>query len=145
MKRFLGALLVLLMLLPAVAPWLPHGAVAILHDQQAHHADIAHADGHDHGYPLPDTDRPEKPDHKAHMDALTFLDSLHVDLKNPPSGKILSGAVATQDMPAVLPQNLLTPAMLSADLKRGQGPPLRETLASYHGAPVYLATLRLRI
>lgn len=144
MKRLLGTLLILIMLLPAAAPWLPHGAVEVLHGQQDAHASSSHSHSHDSAFDT-SADASSDAGHAAHVDAVSFFDSLHVDLKNPPVTKVSAGASGSQDMPVIVPGAILSMSLQLADAQEGQGPPVIAEAAPYGGLPVYLATQRLRI
>jgi hypothetical protein len=51
MKNGLFTILILLFVLPAFTPWLPHGAVHALHDHQAkHHGAESHGHDEEHGH-----------------------------------------------------------------------------------------------
>lgn len=83
MKNGFFTILIMLFVLPAFSPWLPHGAVHALHDHQAkHHGAKNHGhghEGHDH-----DAVGRQVVHHPIQFDVITyFSDFLHVDLQSP--------------------------------------------------------------
>lgn len=138
MKRFLATIVVLIFMIPTVAPWLPEEIVEVLHTQQeAHHRQ---AGGHaDHHIPVESHE-----DHQAHFDVISYFDNLHVDLKNPPHAIPTVSPKHDQGTSFIIPQYSSAESLFP---RQSQGPPRYSDTrtASLLSIPVYLATQRLRI
>ncbi len=144
MKNGFLSFLILLFVLPAFTPWLPHGAVHALHDHQAkHHGEEHHGHGHE-GH-----DHAEKSEqavhHPIHFDAVTyFSDYLHVDLQSPEQTVLKAPALDTHDIDYALA--VITNPMPRYELAsfQSRAPPDTRRLRP-DKTPLYLSTQRLRI
>lgn len=141
MKRILATLLTLLLLVPAMGPWMPHGAVDAIHSQQeAHHQNDFSFNSHGHHHGL-DSDE----DHAPHFDILSYFDNLHVDLKNPPIAKVMTSQPDLSDVPFIPAADNFADHIFQPTTRQSRGPPYPEYRIAALGVPVYLATQRLRI
>lgn len=144
MKNGFLTFLVLLFVLPALTPWLPHGSVHALHDHQAQHHEVeAHShshDRHDHDY----TD--EQADHHAiHFDAVTyFKDYLHIDLQSPDQTVLKAPTLDKQDIDYTIAAVIKPIHRYELVSVQSRAPPdIRRH--SPDKSPLYLSTQRLRI
>ena len=146
MKNGLLTILILLFVLPALTPWLPHGAVHALHDHQAkHHGAENHGhghEGHNHG---DENSQQTEIHHPIHFDATTyFTEYLHVDLQNPEQAVLKAPAFDSHDIdyPPVAVFNIMPRYELASVQNRA--PPDTRRLRP-DKTPLYLSTQRLRI
>lgn len=147
--RLINSLLVVLLVLPAFAPWIPHEAVHALHDQhQSHHANNASADGTE-SHKRAALGHKEQTlgivHHPVSLDAVTyFQDYLHTDLQRRVRVVLKAPAREFQDADLELASGLLQPQrhQLASVIKRAP-PDWRSSRPSH--TPLYLSTQRLRI
>jgi hypothetical protein len=140
MKNFLPAFLILIFMLPAFGPWMPHSALQALHVQQErHHGDSGDHHGHSH-------DLGAEADHPVLFNVLTyFSDYLHVDLKSADHADLKKPVLATQELDFMQLAVLIPPAYAPSSDIQITGLPLESGRLTRPGLPVYLATQRLRI
>ncbi len=144
MKNFTHVFLILLFVLPALGPWMPHNALQALHVQQERHHGGS-AEHHDHHNDTHDTKTSIS--HSIHFDVVTyFSDYLHVDLKNA-DRTVLS--VPTHDSPAfdytVVTDIVISSFFSISGIQATGPPPDHDWRMSRPVTPVYLSTQRLRI
>ena len=143
------SLLILLMVLPAALPWMPHGTVHALHDQHAnHHERSSHSgDAHDHQHLASGhTDHAvESVHHEIAVDIVTYFnDYLHVDLQHPEQTAFNAPSMDVQDMDFDSAANfLLLPRFELASIQNLAPPDLQRTTLNH--TPLYLFTQRIRI
>jgi hypothetical protein len=139
MKKLLSLMLVCMLVLPALAPWMPHGAMHALHDNHIA-ADHSFTHTHSHDDHLHSTDT----HHPINVDIVSYYkDYLHVDLKKPEKTLTQLPLLDLQHLDILLPLAIY---------------PVRDTLAYLHNRappdyalqqpdklPLYLSTQRLRI
>jgi hypothetical protein len=148
-KSFIIYLLVFQFLLPALAPWLPHGALHVVHDQyQSHQADSVYADKFDR---QDRTNRGHKQlthnidHHPVNLDTITyFRDYLNADLQMPVSVALISPAQEFQDFDFEPAFGLLTQQRYELASIKIHAPPDWRT-PKPNQLPLYLSTQRFRI
>jgi hypothetical protein len=144
MKNSLLTLLLMLLVLPALTAWLPHGSVHALHDHQTEHHQV---EGHSHSHDDHDHDCPDKQadHHPIHFDAVTYFnDYLHIDLQNPNQSVLKAPTIDTQDIDYTL-MAVMSP-IPRYELASAQSPyPPDIRRHSQDKTPLYLSTQRLRI
>lgn len=148
MKNGLFTILILLFVLPAFTPLLPHGAVHALHDHQAkHHGAESHGHKHDREHEGHDHDavNEQAVHHPIHFDAVTyFSDYLHIDLQNPEHAVLKAPLLDTHDIDYTLaPVINLMPRYELASVQSRAPPDTRRQRPDK--TPLYLSTQRLRI
>ena len=153
MKNTLFAVLILMLVFPAFAPWLPHGAVHALHDHHtAHHASHNGANHHDHGHHEHrhvSHDHPAESEqavhHPIHFDVVTyFSDYLHVDLKSPAKAALKAPVLEKQDLDYTLAAVISSMPRYELASVHSRAPPDIRRFRS-DKTPLYLSTQRLRI
>lgn len=141
MKNFLAALLILIFVLPAFGPWMPHSALQALHVQQEEHHGGGDHDHHGH-----DHDKQSSVSHSVHFDVVTyFSDYLHVELKNTDSAAIEKPALTSQKIDFVQLAVFAPAPYAPSAYFQTTGPPPDNWRLTRPDLPVYLATQRLRI
>ena len=144
MKNGLFTILILLFVLPAFTPWLPHGAVHALHDHQAKHHG---AESHGHGHEGHDHNEVKKQavHHPIQFDAVTyFSDYLHVDLQSPEHSVLKAPVLDTHDIGYTLAAVIYPmPRYELASVQSRAPPDTRRHRPDK--TPLYLSTQRLRI
>jgi hypothetical protein len=139
MKSVLSVILVLVFLLPAFGPWMPHSALQALHVQQERHH--GGSGDHDHHH-----DAQSSVSHSVHFDVVTyFSDYLHVDLQNTDHADLKKPAHDTQEIDFMKLAVLMPPVYAPSSYIQTTGPPPDNWRSSHFGLPIYLATQRLRI
>lgn len=137
MRKTLSIALIIMLVLPAFAPWMPHGAVHALYDS---HVSVHH--GSDHG----------RHQHHHHTDAHLlihldlvnyFNDYLHVDLKKPEYADFDLPQPDLQGFDQPL-NSVIYPQRYELAVIASRAPPdyLRPRPDN---TPLYLSTQRLRI
>lgn len=144
MKNGFFTILIMLFVLPAFSPWLPHGAVHALHDHQAkHHGAKNHGhghEGHDH-----DAVGRQVVHHPIQFDVITyFSDFLHVDLQSPGQSAIKAPALDTYDIDYTIPAAINPMPHYELASVQSSAPPDARRLRP-DKTPLYLSTQRLRI
>lgn len=144
MKKAFFSVLITLLVLPAFAPLLPHGAVHALHDHQAkHHGTEDHGhghEGHDHG-----VQSQQAVHHSIHFDAVTyFSDYLHVDLQNPDQVVLKAPAPDTYDIDFKVAVVIESQDRYELASVQSRAPPDWRRHRP-DNTPLYLSTQRLRI
>lgn len=144
MKNGFLTILILLFVLPAFTPWLPHGAVHALHDHQARHHS---AQSHGHGHERHDHDALSKQavHHPIQFDAVTyFSDYLHLDLQNPEQAVLKAPSLDTHDIDYTVAQAIDPMPRYELASAQSRAPPdIRRQKTDK--TPLYLSTQRLRI
>lgn len=144
MKNGFLTILIMLFVLPAFSPWLPHGAIHALHDHQAKHHGV---ENHSHGHEGHEHDvvSQQAIHHPIQFDAVTyFSDFLHVDLQNPDQS-ILKAPVFDHHDIAFAPMAVISP-MVGYELAYVQSRAPPDTFRfRLDKTPIYLSTQRLRI
>lgn len=142
MKRSVSVLLTFMLVMPAFAPWVSHGAMHALHDSHiaAHHGSDQHNHhSYEHHYQ-------HKADllHSLHLDFVSyFKDYLHVDLSKPEHGGIDFASADLQDFDP--PLDIAFYSKLSRSISfHSRAPPDYSELWPAK-LPLYLSTQRLRI
>lgn len=144
MKNILFSVLITLLVLPAVTPWLPHGAVHALHDYQAkHHGAESHSHGHKgHNHHAKSE---QAVHHPIHFDAVTyFSDYLHVDLQNPGQSVLKAPLFDTYDIDYTITAVINPIPRYELASVQSRAPPDTRRLRP-DKTPLYLSTQRLRI
>lgn len=141
MKNLLSVFLVLIFILPAFGPWIPHDALRALHVQQESH----HQDSVDHGHHGHETQK--NVSHSVHFDVVTYFnDYLHVDLKNSDHSSLSASIRDTHTIDYMVVANIFPPFLSPTSGIQTTGPPPDyDWRMSLPSTPVYLATQRLRI
>lgn len=143
MKRIFVAFLILLFMLPALGPWMPHSALQSLHVQQELHHGVFgdQHDHHGHRHDLQSSDS-----HSVHFDIVTYFnDYLHVDLRGA-DHVVLSAPLQDKQTPDyALVTESVRPIMTLSSYHKNRGHPDYGWRISYASPPAYLATQRLRI
>jgi len=137
MKNALLTILILLLVLPALITWAPHGTVHALHDHQGSHHQ---AEQNTH-----------KVDHTAHDDHSTDLniatyysDYLHVDLHSQNKTLLKAPDFDTQDANFALQSEVNQPMHFNVAFVQSRAPPdWRQP--RFNSTPIFLATQRQRI
>lgn len=141
MKNALAIFLILIFILPAMGPWMPHDALQALHVQQEKHHGNA-VDHHEHD----DHDVQASVGHSVHFDVVTYFnDYLHVDLRDADQTALSSPIHDTHTMDYFLVADIVSPPFSPSSGNQSRGPPDYDWRMSHPGTPVYLATQRLRI
>lgn len=144
MKNGFLTILIMLFVLPAFTPWLPHGAVHALHDHQAkHHGAESHGHGHEgHNH---DAVSQQAVHHPIQFDAVSyFSDYLHVDLQSPEQNALKAPALDTHDIDYTLAHVVSLAPRYELTSVQSRAPPDTRRLRP-DKTPLYLSTLRLRI
>lgn len=144
MRNGVLSFLILLFMLPAFTPWLPHGAVHALHDHQAkHHGAEDH--GHGHAGHEHDAKQKQAAHHPIQFDAVTyFSDYLHVELQNLEQSVLKAPALDTHDVDYTLADVAdMASRYELVSIKNRAPPDMRR--AKPDKTPLYLSTQRLRI
>ena len=130
--------------MPALTPWLPHGAVHALHAHQTeHHAveDSGHVHS-DHNHKAQDIEH-----HPIQLDAYSYYnDHLHVDLRSSEKFVLKAPEYSTEDVQYQPSAMMASFSFHEREYKTSRAPPMAQRIdvAAYH-APLYLTTQRLRI
>ena len=147
MKKCLFAVLIFMMVLPALLPWMPHSSAKSLHIQQeAHHANQhkTHAHSHYHGEDH-DSGSDQSMSHSFHADIITyFSDYLHVDLKNPDQAVFKAPSQSIDDIEFLLITSFAPLNRYELASVKSRAPPDWRQVRS-ENTPLYLSTQRLRI
>lgn len=144
MRNGFLTILIMLFVLPAFTPWLPHGAVHALHNHQAkHHGEKSHShghEGHDHH-----TESEQAVHHPIHFDAVTYFnDYLHVDLQSPDQTALKAPSLDSYDIDYTLTDAInIAPRYKLASVQSRAPPDTRRLRPDK--TPLYLTTQRLRI
>lgn len=143
MKNTLVAFLILIFILPALGPWMPHDALQALHVQQEKHhgnsVDNHEHHGHDH-------DVRANVGHSVHFDVITYFnDYLHVDLKGADQTALSAPVHDVQAIDYFMVADIILPPFSPSQNNQSRGPPVYDWRMSHPGTPVYLDTQRLRI
>lgn len=144
MKNGFLTILIMLFVLPAFTPWLPHGAVHALHDHQAkHHGEESHShghEGHDH-----EAEQGQAVHHPIHFDAVTyFSDYLHVDLQSPDQTALKAPSLDKHDIDYTIAAIIKPMPRYELASVQSRAPPDTRRLRPDKTA-LYLSTQRLRI
>ncbi|MBT8004230.1 MAG: hypothetical protein HN578_15065 [Rhodospirillales bacterium] len=146
-SRFIKILLVLLLILPAFAPWFPHEMIHALHDQhQSHHANKAYADGAEkhHQSKLVHKEQ-QTPHHPLRLDAVAYFDDyLHSDLQRPDLVVFKAPVRTFLDIDFELAFGFSLEQRSNLAANKNRAPPDWLSARLSH-TPLYLSTQRLRI
>ena len=144
MRNGFLTVLIMLFVLPAFTPWLPHGAVHALHDRQAkHHGEESHGHGH-HGHDH-NVEQQQAVHHPIQFDAVTyFSDYLHVDLQSPDQTVFKAPPPDTYDVNYTLTNVVDVAPRYELVSVQSRAPPDTRRLRP-DKTPLYLSTQRLRI
>jgi len=142
MKNAFFSVLITLLVLPAFAPLLPHGAAHALHEHQAEHHGVQ-----SHGHSHEEHDHKAQPQEVAHhpisFDVVTyFSDYLHVDLQSPDHITLTAPAQGDQDF--ALTASLSPQHRYELTSVQSRAPPDWRRHRP-DNTPLYLSTQRLRI
>lgn len=144
MKNGLLTLLLMLLVLPALTPWLPHGSVHALHDHQTEHHQVQ---GHNHSHDNHDHDCPDKKadHHPIQYDVVSYFnDYLHIDLQTAQNLVLEAPTLDTQDTDYSLTATINSiPRYELASVQSRAPPDMRRH--GHYKTPLYLSTQRLRI
>lgn len=145
MKNGFLTILIMLFVLPAFTPWLPHGAVHALHDYQAkHHGEESHSHGHEGHDHNAETEQAAV-HHPIQFDAITyFSDYLHVDLQSPEQTVLKTPTPDTHDIDYPLAAVINPIQRYELASVQSRAPPDTRRLRP-DKTPLYLSTQRLRI
>lgn len=157
MREYIVLSLILAIIAPSFAPWLPHDALHAVHDtHMAHHQSESYSDRSHHGHH--NTHEHQHVDHDHHVnnedsnhhpiqiDAISyFSDYLHIDLQQPDDVNL-----STLDLGSEVFNRFATVSQfdLSTYLAavQNRGPPVDfELRVKSTSPPVYLATQRFRV
>lgn len=141
--------MVLMLVVPAFAPWLTHEAIHAMHAVHDSHLAGHHNSGqhshdyhnHDHKHlPLPQLDI----HHPIRLDFVSyFQDYLHVDLKKPEQDRFRLQILDSDNFD--LPLSITVyPKYFELAVIQSRSPPLYQSRGPVH-IPIYLSTQRLRI
>ncbi len=142
MKKVISTFIVLLMVLPAFTPWLPHNVIHELHDHQAQHHS---SQDHNHGHKGHNHQEKQTIHHPIHFDAATyFTDFLHVDLQTPEKIALKSPVFDTQDIDFTFASVADISLQEKLITVQSRAPP--DMLRPWPSkTPLYLSTQRIRI
>jgi len=142
MKKVISTFIVLLMVLPAFTPWLPHNVIHELHDHQAQHHS---SQDHNHGHKGHNHQEKQTIHHPIHFDAATyFTDFLHVDLQPPEKIALKSPVFDTQDIDFTFASVADISLQEKLITVQSRAPP--DMLRPWPSkTPLYLSTQRIRI
>ncbi|MBU0791978.1 MAG: hypothetical protein KKC55_16140 [Gammaproteobacteria bacterium] len=140
MKRAFLYILMALILLPALAPWMPHDTLQMLHVQQEKH----HGGGHEHHGHSHEAQTLVL--HSVHFDVVTYFnDYLHVELRNADQASLKNVSFDAQDVEFIRGAGPGLYSFVPAPYIQSTGPPPDNWRLTGLDLPVYLATQRLRI
>lgn len=144
MKNGFLTILIMLFVLPAVAPMLSHGSFHVLHDHHASHHGGKHHDHSHHEHKHKEQAQTEV-HHVAHFDIVTFFsDYLHVDLKSPGQSVLKAPALETYDIDYIITAAIKPIPRYELASVQSRAPPDTRRLRP-DKTPLYLSTQRLRI
>ncbi|OUT89446.1 MAG: hypothetical protein CBB87_12365 [Micavibrio sp. TMED27] len=142
MMNLIRTVLLLLMVMPAFTPWLPHSAVHALHDHQAQHHG---AENHGHGHEGHDHESKQIIHHAIQFDAASyFSDYLHVELQSPEQLSFEAPVLDTQAIDYTLAKVINPIPSYELISVQSRVPPDARRLRP-DKTPLYLSTQRLRI
>ncbi len=150
MKNTFFSVLIALLVLPAFTPWMPHGAVHVLHDlQESYHHNrntsdkVAH--GHEHVAHDHDIQTQASNHHAINLDAVTyFSEYLHVDLQSPDRIILTASAQDSQDSDFAFTATLSPQHRYELTSVQSRAPPDWRRHRP-DKTPLYLSTQRFRI
>lgn len=145
MKNGFLLTLILLLVMPAFTPWLPHGAAHALHDYQESHHQFNKAN-HDHVHATHDHDTETRAEshHTIILDYISYIeDYLHVDLQHQEQVTLTFSAQDNRDVDVIKHRDSTNHYHL-AHIAQPRSPPDWRHYAS-RNTPLYLLTQRLRI
>ena len=147
--------LIMLLVLPAFAPWLPHGSAHVLHDthanhhqeyvQKSEHNQSHHHNDHDHHHEVVDGHHAE---HDIQLDVVSYFNEiLHVDFQTPYGVLLKTPSIDFEDVSYVVKIAAVVEGFELASL-RVRGPPViweERSSPSHILIPLYISTQRFRI
>lgn len=141
--NLIRTVLLLLMVMPAFTPWLPHGAVHALHDHQTQHHGVE--ENHGHGHEGHDHESKQIVHHAIQFDAASyFSDYLHVELQSPEQLTFEAPTLDTYDIDYTITEVINPIPSYGLISVQSRGPPDARRLRP-DKTPLYLSTQRLRI
>jgi len=151
MKNLLLSFLIMLMALPALLPWMPHGALHALHEQRASHNErSSHSgDAHQHEQQHLASGHAdhvvESGHHEIAIDIVTYFnDYLKVDLQTTDQIAFTAPSQDMQDLDFDIAANFLLPQRFELALVQNRAPPNWQGTILNH-TPIYLSTQRIRV
>jgi hypothetical protein len=144
MRNAFFSVLITLLVLPAFAPLLPHGAAHAFHDHQAQHHGVQNH-GHAHEEHDHKAQTQEVAHHPINLDVVTyFSDYLHVDLQSPDQVVLKAPTPDSQDTLLILPADIEPQHRYELASAQSRAPPDWRRYRP-ENTPLYLSTQRLRI
>ena len=148
MKNLLLSFLIMLMALPALLPWMPHGALHALHEQRASHNERSSHSGDAHQHEnqhMASGHAAESGHHEIAIDIVTYFnDYLKVDLQTTDQIAFTAPSQDMQDLDFDIAANFLLPQRFELALVQNRAPPNWQGTILNH-TPIYLSTQRIRV
>jgi len=146
MKKSIFILLIAILTMPAFLPWMPHGAIHALHDNQAtHHISESHSHVHEEHDHNPTETQEASNHHPISFDVVTYFnDYLHVDLQNPTQVVLKAPVPDTYDIDFLAVTAIEASHRYEMTSVQSRAPPDWRRL-QLENIPLYLSTQRLRI